>query len=179
MTETYAEYPGLTAEAVALIEQHRRSPFESKSQILVRVLSDPNGRATARVPDPDLDLGQGARLRVGERPVLFLSEEAKRKGQPDAVAEVRADGFYLEGKRIEPSKGSVLQPAMKIVQERENHRNANGEIISLSAWRQWHVLREGKLFSIVELKDPALARKRGRITAAQAVTLEDILGALR
>jgi hypothetical protein len=175
MTETYSEYVGLTAEASFLVERRRESPFESKSQILVRVLSNPNGPAMSPKPEPspDLDLGQGARLRVSERPILFLSEEAKRKGRPDAVAEVRADGFYLEGKRIEPSKGSVLQPAMKIVQERKNHRNADGQIISLSAWRQWHVLRDGKLLSMVELKDPALARKRGR-AAPPDITLEDL-----
>lgn len=172
MIENYSEYAGLTTEASALIERHRQSPIESKSQILVRVLSGANGQpAMAGVNGDYLDLGQGVRLRAGERPVLFLSEEAKRKGQPDAVAEVRSDGFYLDGKRIEPSKGSVLQPAMKIVQERKKHRNADGDIISLSAWRQWHVVRDGKMFSMVELKDPALARKRGRLTAAQATAL--------
>ena len=114
--------------------------------------------------DGFLDLGQGAHLRVGEKPVLFLSEAAKRSGQPDAVAEVRAEGFYLNGRKIEPSHGSVLQPAMKIVQKRKNHRNSKGELISLSAWRQWHVVRDNNLIPIFELKDQKLARKRGRTT---------------
>jgi hypothetical protein len=162
MAENYSEFAGLTAEAAALIERHRQSPIESKSQILVRVLSGANGKPTANTNPGYLDLGQGVYLRVGEQPVLFLSEEAKRQRKPDAVAEVRSDGFYMDGKRIAPSKGSVLQPAMKIVQERKKHRNSDGEIISLSSWRQWHVVREGKLLRMDELKDPALARKRGR-----------------
>jgi hypothetical protein len=172
MAEVYSEYVGLTAEASALIERHRQTPIESKSEILVRVLLGLNGRTASAVPAGFLDLGQGAWLRVGEKPVLFLSEEAKRKGQPDAVAEVRKDGFYMDGKRIERSKGSVLQPAMKMIQERKKHRNDKGEIISLSAWRQWHVVRDGRLLSMVELKDPALAHKRGR--AANAITLEEL-----
>jgi hypothetical protein len=117
-----------------------------------------------------LDLGQGAQLRIGEKPILFLSEEAKRANRPDAEAVIRSDGFYLDGKRIEPSKGSVLQPAMKLIQERKGHRNAKGELISLSAWRQWHVVRDGKLVSMLELKNPALAHRRKR----DYVSLDDI-----
>lgn len=157
----FVEYAGLTQEAATLVECFRASPSETKSDILVRVLA-PLRAPLKRDDIAELDLGQGARLRVGEGVVLFLSEDSKRARQPHATAEVRHDGFYLFGKKIEPSKGSVLQPAMRLVQEKVNHRNDKGEIISLSAWRQWHVVRGGQLVSIVELKDPALARKRGR-----------------
>ena len=156
----YAEYVGLTSEALSLIEQFRASPSESRSEILIRALS--------QVTRPELqsgaylDLGQGAQLRIGETPILYLSEDAKRWRKADAIAEVRADGFYLDGRKIRPSKGSVLQPAMKLVQERKGHRNSLGELISLSAWRQWYVIRDGKLLSMFELKDPALARRRSR-----------------
>jgi hypothetical protein len=159
----YAEYVGFTPEAVTLVEQFRLSPNESKCDILVRVLSPLIRRESKQ--QTYLDLGQGARLCVGERPVLFLSEDAKKSGKPDAVAEVRSDGFYMDGRKIEPSRGNPLQPALKIVQQRIGHRNNKGELISLSAWRQWHVIRDGKLNSILELKDPQLARKRGRIMA--------------
>lgn len=158
----YSEFVGLTPQAVALIERYRLSRDESQSDIIVRVMSSLAQPEPAKRQTEFLDLGQGATLRVGERPILFLSEDGKRRGRPDAVAEVRADGFYLDGQRIEPSKGSVLQPAMKLVQHRKNHRNHQGELISLSAWRQWHVIRDGKMLSMLELKDPALARKRGR-----------------
>ena len=110
-----------------------------------------------------LDLGQGARLKIGEIVTLFLSEESKRKRQPEATAEVHADGLHLNGKRVSPSKGSYLQPAMLAIQVKRSHRNEKGEIISLSAWRQWHVERGGKLVPIFELKDPALAHKRSRL----------------
>jgi hypothetical protein len=64
---------------------------------------------------------------------------------------------------------------MKLVQERKHHRNAEGELISLSAWRQWFVIRAGKLVSMLELKDPLLARTRGRQVAnPEDITPEDL-----
>ena len=170
----YAEYAGLTSEAITLIEKLRLSPTESKSDILVRVLSrlvEP-----AANEQPGLDLGQGARLHVGEKPMLFLSQAAKRSRIPDAVGEVKADGFYLDGKKIRARKGNPLQPAMSLVQERKNHRNDKGELISLSAWRQWHVVREGKLCSVLELKDPNLAHRRGRLLATSTDLTPEQLG---
>jgi hypothetical protein len=111
-----------------------------------------------------LELGQGVRLRPGERPVLYLSERAKRDDRPDAIAEIRRDGgFYLDGHRIEPLNRSVLQTAMKLVQQRKGHRNSKGELISLSAWRQWHVCRRDRMVSMVDLKDPKLTYKRPRL----------------
>jgi hypothetical protein len=178
MPSDVVEYIGLTKAQCALVERFRRSPDETKSEIIERVLSPLRSLATRaqataagiRETVEWFDLGQGARLKVGEQPRLFLSEDAKRRRSPDAVAEIRSDGFYLDGSKITPSYGSVLQPAMRIVQERKNHRNAKGELISLSAWRQWYVSRDGKLVSILELKDPKLARRRGR----DEISLEDL-----
>jgi hypothetical protein len=168
------EFVGLTHEESTLVEHFRRSPNETKANIIVRVLSSltaPSNRSPVRLSEPEFfDLGQGARLRVGEKLVLYLSEQAKRRNRPDAIAEVRPDGLFMDGRKINPSNGSVLQPAMRLVQEQKDHRNQKGEIISLSAWRQWHVVRDGKLLSMLELKDPALARKRGRAT----ITLKDL-----
>jgi len=176
MSADVVEYIGLNRDQSTLIECFRQSPAETKPDIIERVLSPL--RPPARVSTPlakgapggAFDLGQGVRLLVGEKPILYLSEEAKRMRQADAVAEVRDDGFYMDGAKIAPSNGSVLQPAMKIVQARKNHRNSKGELISLSAWRQWYVLRNSKLFSMLELKDPALARRRGR----PELTMEDL-----
>jgi hypothetical protein len=155
----FAEFVGLTQEAITAIERLRKSPEESRSDIIVRAL----GGSRASPKQGFLDLGEGVKIAWGERPMLFLTKEAKREGRPDAIAEVKPDGFYLNGERIRPSKrGNPLDPAMKIVQAQNNHRNDKGEIISLSAWRQWHVHRDGKLISLVELKDPALARTRNR-----------------
>ncbi len=154
----FAVFEGLTQEAITAIERFRKSPEESRSDIIVRALGDQGSKQGF------LDLGEGVRLAWGERPMLFLTAEAKRKRQPDAIAEVKPDGFYLNGEKIKPSKrGNPLDPAMKAVQAQKNHRNDKGEIISLSAWRQWHVRRGGKLISLLELKDPTLARTRGRL----------------
>ena len=165
----FSEFAGLTQRAASLIESFRISPDETKSDIIVRTLSGLCGNENANHGSLDrgnaqatFELGQGAQLHVGESVFLFLSENAKRDRRPHATAEVKRDGLYLFGQRIEPSKGSVLQPAMRLVQEKLDHRNENGEIISLSAWRQWHVERDGQLIPTLYLKNPALSHKRRR-----------------
>ena len=176
----YAEYVGLTQETITLIDGLRASPSETKDEILLRVLRPlpPNSKAKAplraEAPKSSLDLGQGVVLLEGERPLLFLSEAAKeayvqRGAPPDAIAEIKAGGFYLNGARVAPSKGNPLQPAMHQVQRAKGHRNAAGDIVSLSAWRQWNVQRDGKLIRLLDLKDPAQAHKR-RSTSPSLVT---------
>lgn len=170
----YAEFVGLTPKVIGLIERHRVSPDETKSEILERLLSglrrpDPTDRSSPSY----FDFGQGVKLPVGEKLLLFLSNRAKQGKEPDAVAEIHADGFYLRGKKIAPSRGSVLDPAMKTVQKEKRHYNEKGQIVSLSAWRQWHVLRDGRLVSVAELKDPALAHRRGRHNR-KALTAEEL-----
>ncbi|HWK45575.1 MAG TPA: hypothetical protein VNT30_12700 [Stellaceae bacterium] len=134
---------------------------ETKSDIIVRALSATAPKIAAHIKEQFLDLGQGVRLKVGEIIYLFLSEDAKRRRQPDATAEVRADGLYMKDARVPPFKGSFIHPAMLAVQQKRNHRNEKDKIISLSAWRQWHAERGGKLMRLFDLKDPALAHKRG------------------
>jgi len=158
------EYAGLTQEASTLIEGFRQSPTESKADIIVRVLS-PLSRPAFAPAQPSaaqkyLDLGQGVKLVVGEKAYLFLSLATFREERPQAVAVVGEDGFYLDGKLVPVSNKSYTQPAMKVVQEKLGHRNNDGELISLSSWRQWHVIRRNKYTPLEELKDPKLARKR-------------------
>ncbi len=50
--------------------------------------------------------------------------------------------------KIEPSRGSLLKPAMLVCQ-----RFAHRRMVSMSPWRQWHVLRENQFIPLVELKD--------------------------
>ena len=107
-----------------------------------------------------LDLGQGVILNMGQKLYLFLTEEERENRAPAAEAIVESDGLYMNGKRIEPSRGSVLQPAMKIIQEQRDHRNSRGEIVSLSAWRQWCVMQDDQFVRIFDLKDPSLALRR-------------------
>jgi hypothetical protein len=162
----YAEFVGLTSQAVTLIECFRKSPSESKSDILVRVLSPLVKLPPRADPLPIrprwFDLGQGARLIIGEKIFLYLSKAAKKTDRADAVAEVKADGLYLDGRKVKASRGNPLQSAMRAIQEKKGHRNDAGKIISLSAWRQWHAIREGQLVPVFELKDRTLAHTRGR-----------------
>lgn len=175
MSNTFVEYAGLTQEAATLLEHFRRAPDETKSDILVRVLT-PLRAPTLPPTTKVLELGQGAQLYEGEEILLFLSEEAKRGRKPHAVGTVRGGSLFMDGKKVEPSNRSVLQPAMHAVQSKLNHRNERGEIISLSAWRQWHVVRSGRLMSMVELKDPSLARKRGRTFSLETDKAAEKLG---
>lgn len=153
------KYIGLTAEAAALIEGRRSRPDQAEWEIIVDALK-PSAKSPVATPPGlprvGLDLGQGVKLNVGERLFLFLNERSKRARKPDGLAEVRADGLYVEGRRIEPSRGTPLQPAMQIFQRRVDPR-----MVSLSAWRQWHVLRDKTFVPLVELKDPELAHRRG------------------
>jgi len=164
----YSEFIGISPRAASLIEAQRISPEETKDTILLRVLSRPEKsaqnlqRPSASSASTALNLGQGAKVEVGEKLYLFLSEHSKKSNKPDGIADVRERGLAIDGKLVAPSKGSYLHPAMLEFQRRRNHRNSQGEIISLSAWRQWYVLRNGRLVRLNELKDPALARTRSR-----------------
>lgn len=160
------EFAGLTQSSAALIEKFRKDPSETKSDIIERVLGQLVSVPAA--PEPaavTYDLGQGATLFAGEKLYLFLFKNSRRTGKPEAIMEVRANGLYWNGKKVKPSKGSVLQPVMKEMQARLDHRNNKGELISLSAWRQWHVLRDNQFIPVEDLKDPALAYKRRSFTS--------------
>lgn len=156
--ETYAEYAGLTAEAVRLIEEHRKDSAETKSQILVRVLGSPVSHLEA------FDYGEGIKIFEGEHLLLFLPGTPIRGDHATARAVVRKDGFYLEGKNIGPAAKRQFTPAMKMVQRKLKDFNEQGELKSLSAIRQWYVLRDGKLRSLESIKNPELARRRKRLS---------------
>lgn len=161
----YAKFVGLTAETAALIEGRRLRPDQSEDDIILTVLRPAAPPANLSIP---YDLGQGVTVYVGERIALFLDEASKKARRPAGVAEVRADGLYVDGRRVERSRGSEITPAMRIIQERVGHR-LGGKIISLNAYIKWHVIRDGQLVRLADLKDPALARKRGRsLTDEQA-----------
>jgi hypothetical protein len=161
----YEEVIAISQRVSRLIEARRVSETETMSEILERELGGgPDGRAVGGSVPPQggLDLGQGVRLPAGEHLYLFLSVEAKKRGAPDAIAEVVKDGLYLDGKEVAPSRGSLIHPAMQIVQRRIGNVGADGRPVSLSAWRQWHVRRERDYVPLFELKDPTLARRRRR-----------------
>lgn len=162
----YSKFIGLTAETAVLIEGRRKRPEQSENDILLEALRPaPPPAANLTVP---VDLGQGVTVYVGEKLYLFLHEDTKKARKPAGVAEVRADGLYVDGKRVERSRRSAITPAMRIIQNRVGHR-LNGHLISLNAFIKWHVVRDGQLVRLEDLKDPAKKRKRGRgMTSEQA-----------
>jgi hypothetical protein len=171
----FVEYIGVTQEVANLIEAHRRSSTETKSDILLYVLGSVQVNIK-KIPEKTLDIGEGAKLRVGEKIFLFLSKRKKEQfsktGEADGTALVREDGLYVDGLLIPPSKGSSLQPSMRLFQERLDHRNEDGEFVSLSAWRQWHVIRNQTLVPLLELKDLTLAKRRRRKIDGEALLRE-------
>ncbi len=169
----FSEFVGVTQEVASLIESHRSNVKETKSDILLRLLRPAEQKSSNDTPGT-LQLGQGAELKVGEDIFLFLSKSAKKANAPDGVATVRSDGIYIEGQRVSPSRGSIIHPAMQFFQNRKGHRNSDGAFVSLSAWRQWHVIRNEKLIPLDELKEPSLARKRGRPIITTEMLLEEL-----
>ena len=115
-------------------------------------------------------------MPVGERLYLYLSKPNGVDQKPDGVAEVKADGLFLEGKRVTPSRGSSIAPAMHTIQERSNHVNNEGKLVSLSAYRQWHVVRDGKMVALDRLKDPD--QRRRRTPKASPVDVDALLAEL-
>lgn len=176
----YSEFVGISPRTASLIEKYRKSPDETKDTIITRIFmlaaqkaADSPAVSTASKGEEHLDLGQGASVSVGEKLYLFLSEKAKNTNKPDGVGEVRRNGIVIDGKLIPPSRNSFIHPAMVEVQEKLGHRNDKGEIISLSAWRQWYVIRKGSLVRLDSLKDTRLARTRRR-GGRPVATLEDL-----
>jgi hypothetical protein len=164
----FTEFVGLSQDVANLIEGRRTDPTDSKNDILRKLLVSPLGdRGSA--DEMTVEIGQGVQLIVGEKLYLFLSKEAKAQRRSDGLAEVRADGIYVDGEKIRPSKGSAIHPAMVKFQHRANHVDRDGRPVSLNAYRQWHVVRKGDLVPLVDLKDPALARTRGRKVDVEAL----------
>jgi hypothetical protein len=171
----YPEYAGLSQEASSLIDTYRVDPQETKNDILLRILRrSPSEEASA---GPQLiDFGQGIQLPVGEKLYLYLSKPSNSSQKPDGVAEVRPDGLFVDDVKIEASRTSLLAPAMHLFQLRLGHVDAKGKPISLSAFRQWHVIRNGSLVALDKLKNPTLTRKR--TSKAASVDVEALLAEL-
>ena len=156
----FVEYVGLEQDVASEIEDRRENKSETKNAILRRLFGKRPMHQEAGVPPAHLDFGQGIKLPVGERLFLYLTAPKTVDQKPDGTAEVGAEGIYLDGKLVTPSKGSALAPAMHAVQARLNHINDKGKLVSLSAYRQWYVVRDKKLVPLDQLKDPKLRRHR-------------------
>lgn len=166
----YSKFIGVTAATAALIEAYRMAADETEDGIIARELARPKFGPPPRTDSPELklsdegevDLGQGVRVKAGERLILFLDKGAHDIRTAHGIAEAKLDGLYVDGEKVIPSKKSLIQPAMTYFQKKLGHRNGRGKLISLNAYQKWHVVRDGKLLPLERLKDPALARKRQR-----------------
>jgi hypothetical protein len=144
----YSKFVGITAETAALIEQYREHPQESEDEIIRRKLT------SRKAIEGGCDLGKGAMLYEGEKLYFFRNKQSRAAGKPEAVAESKHGNLFLYGERIQPSKGSLVAPALSLVQARLNDKNAKGQFISLDAWKYWFVSRGGKLIEVGDLRDP-------------------------
>lgn len=158
----FVKYVGLTSEAAQAIENKRKSTTESESDIIVRELavvpSDQAERSTP--PTKQLDLGQGIVLEVGETIHLFLSKTDALQGRPVGSATVAQKGLLVDGVLYGKIRGSYVQKPMQFYQERHSHLGADGNLVPLSAYRQWYAYRDGKMLPLEALKDPSKTRRR-------------------
>ncbi len=156
------KFVGLTARAAQAIEARRRSSHESESDIIEREWAEPIvfEKPASKETHGALDVGQGIRLDVGETIHLFLSKPDGRTVRPVGSALVRQSGLEVEGNLFGQHRGSYVQKPMQFYQERHEHRRPDGTLISLSAYKHWHAVRDGKLVSLNDLKDPSKARRR-------------------
>jgi hypothetical protein len=165
MDSKFVKMVGLTKTTATLIEQLRTSPQQSEDDIILMALRRSPPPADQSSP---YDLGQGVTVYAGEQMMLFLYEQQKRERRPAGVADVRPDGLYVYGRKVEPSRGSEITPAMQIIQHKVGHRQFD-KLISANAYMKWFVVRGGELIRLHDLKNPALVHRRGaRLTEEQA-----------
>ena len=165
------EFVGMTQDVASQIEARRTDPAETKNDILRRILNvgEPTELTTV---SKHLDLGQGVRVTIGETLYLFLTQPKHADSRPDGMAEAHEEGLYINGSRVVASRGSMLAPAMHVFQRRLSHVNDKGNLISLSAYRQWHVRRGGQLVPLESLKDPT--KRRTRSTRVSGIDLSKL-----
>jgi hypothetical protein len=158
----YAKFIGIGPETAALIEERRRSPSQSEDEILLAALRPADKGQVSSSTAIGCDLGKGAILRDQERLYLFRYKSSKDRGEPEAVAIATAGKLVLFGKSVKKSRGSLVTPALKTVQERLNDRDKRGRLTSLDAWKYWFVHRSGVYVPAGELRDSSKIVRRGR-----------------
>lgn len=186
MNPEMTKFVGLTAEAALAVELHRQSAKETESDIISRVMGSQNkasaGEEATVKPsgEPKLDIGQGISLVVGETLYLFLSKSDALRNRPAKAARVTPAGIELDGRLFSPERGSYVHKPMRYVQEQLGHTGANGQPTSLSAYRQWHAMRDDKMVSLESLKDPEKARRRrSNLTSISAEELSRLVADIR
>lgn len=107
------------------------------------------------------DLGKGVVLRDGEKMFCFRYKSSLKAHKPEGVAEARNGRLFIEGQEVRPSKGSLVQPALKVIQRKLHDISpTSGELTSLDAWEYWYVERAGKFVRVGNLRDPNRIHRR-------------------
>jgi hypothetical protein len=107
------------------------------------------------------DLGKGVVLQEGEKMFCFRYRSSLRAHKPEGVAEARNGRLFIEGQEVRPSKGSLVQPALKVIQRKlRDISPTTGELISLDAWDYWYVERAGNFVRVGDLRDPNKVHRR-------------------
>ena len=146
--------------------------MKAKTDILKAGTGTDNDNASSDAVIGGCDLGQGATLPQGHKLYLFRHKRSRDAEKPEAIAEAKNGDLYLYGQKVARPKGSLVQPALRMVQERLNDRNSRGELISLDAWHYWYVKRQGQFLKADMLRDQTKVVRRGSF--ASTLTLEEL-----
>jgi hypothetical protein len=157
-------------ETAALIERFRDSLFQSDEEVIQAALTrlaEKNPKTPAEpttVAGSDTvgcDLGQGAVLAEGEAIYLFRYRTSKESGRFEGVATARGGKLFMGDVEVMPSRGSLVQPALQMVQRRLNDVSpSRGGFVVLDAWDYWYVRRQGRYVRVGDLRDPGLIQRR-------------------
>jgi len=164
------KYVGLTAETSALVERFRISPIQTEDEIIHSAFQrfaleqtstkQVTGSGSVR---QGCDLGRGVALTEGEPMFCFRYKSSLKSGKPEGIALAKGGALYVDGQKVEQSKGSLVQPALQLVQKRiKDVSPTNGGLVSLDAWDYWYVKRGERLVRVGELrpKDEIVRRQR-------------------
>lgn len=90
-------------------------------------------------------LGSDVWLEEDDQLFCFRRRSSLESASPEAVAVARGGQLYVDGVAIQPSKGSVLQLALRRVQNKIGDLSpTSGGPTSLDAWKYWYVRQEGR-----------------------------------
>lgn len=161
----------LSRETVALIERLRESLFQSEDEIVHAALTRlvRAGHAPARKEAPAVDaeigcdLGQGARLANGEIMYLFRYRSSRETGKFEGTATARDGKLYVGEVEVRPSNGSLVTPALQMVQKRLGDISPTRHgLVVLDAWEYWYVRRDERWIRVGDLRDPDQIQRRRR-----------------
>jgi len=163
------KYAGLTAETSEMLEQFRSSPKQTDDELIRYVCQSltaermPKRRAATASLEQGCDLGSGVVLGEGERVYCFLYRDSLDAQKPEGIAIAQGGALYIDGQKVERSKGSLVQPALQIVQRRVSHVSpTTGNLVCRDAWEAWYAQREGRLLRVGDLRPKHRIARRHR-----------------